>query len=299
MAKVRPYPYHVLDVFTTTRFAGNPLAVVLNADDMSDEAMQKIAREFNLSETIFVMAPAMNEHEARVRIFTPQYEMPFAGHPTVGCAVFLAERHWPKGSVDEVLVLEEEAGLVPVRVVRDNKTMRATFTAPVIPFPVGDELDRNAVAATLGLDVSELGDHPAQTHEGGPSFTYVHLRDVAALEKARVTEPHWSAVHVDAQRDSTFLYAPDGEGRYRTRMFAPGSGIGEDPATGSASAILASQLLQVDALDDGTTELQLIQGVEMGRRSEIDLAIDVTNGAIGAVRVSGSAVRVADGQVLA
>lgn len=299
MAKVRPYPYHVLDVFTTTRFAGNPLAVVLNADDMSDATMQRIAREFNLSETIFVMAPAMDEHEARVRIFTPLYELPFAGHPTVGCAVFLAERHWPKGPVNETLVLEEEAGLVPVHVVRENKTSKATFTAPVLPYPVGEELDREAIAAALGLDLSDLGSHPARAHEGGPRFTYVHLRDVAALEKARVTEPLWSEVHRDSTRDSTFLYALDGEGRYRTRMFAPGSNIAEDPATGSASAILASQLLEAGTLKDGTTNLHLTQGVEMGRRSEIAVSIDVSNATIEAVRVGGSAVRVADGQVLA
>lgn len=299
MSKAHPYPFHVLDVFTTTRFAGNPLAVVLNADSMSGETMQAVAREFNLSETIFVMAPENDGHEARVRIFTPRYEMPFAGHPTIGCALFLAERHWPKGKVDEVLVLEEEAGLVPVRVTRAGGPMEATFTAPVIPHPVGDELDKAQVAAALGLSAEELGADPVHRHEGGPAFTYVPLRDIEALGRAAPCEPQWSGTMGTGDRDSTFLYASDGESRYRTRMFAPHAGIAEDPATGSASAILASQLLASGRLNEGETRLHLTQGVEMGRRSEIDVAIDVSKGQIAQVRVSGCAIRVSDGQILA
>ena len=298
-----PYHFHVLDVFTERRFAGNPLAVVLNADAMSGKAMQAVAREFNLSETIFVLAPDDPAHEAKVRIFTPVYEMPFAGHPTVGAAIHLAERRWPKGALDETIVLEEQAGLVPVRVVREKGRIRATFTAPVVPYPIDGAPNRAMAARALGLSEDDLHpDHPVALHEGGPNFLYVPLASLGALARARPSEPHWSeAVNRDG-RDAAYCYAPDPDGEglaFRARMFAPGGGTYEDPATGSASAILASQLLSAGALTDGTTAITLRQGVEMGRPSEIGLEVEVVNGAIGAVRVSGSAARVSDGQILA
>ena len=298
MTKAHPYPYHVLDVFTSERFSGNPLAVVLNADDMPGAAMQKVAREFNLSETIFVMAPDADEHEARVRIFTPRYEMAFAGHPTVGCAIFLAERHWPKGKIDETLVLEEQAGLVPVHVRRDHGPMEATFAVPIVPQPTGTTVDRGDAAAALDLSVDDLLPHAVAEHEGGPTFTFVGLKTLEALGRARPVEPLWSSAMATGTRDSTFLYVEEEAGRYRTRMFAPLAGIPEDPATGSASAILASQLLSEGELSEGTTMLTLQQGVEMGRPSEIAVEIDVADASLVEVRVMGRAIRVADGQVL-
>ena len=297
----KPYHFHVLDVFTSRRYAGNPLAVVLGADDLDEGAMQRIAAEFNLSETIFVMAPENTDHEARVRIFTPRYEMPFAGHPTIGCAIHLAERHWSKGRIDETLVLEEGAGPVPVRVTRADGAIRATFTAPVIPRPAGTEPDRAAIARALRLAPEDLADdHPVAAHEGGPRFLYVPLRDVEALGRAEPLGPGWSdAVPKDAHSLYCYAPSPDDAVDYQARMFAPDAGIMEDPATGSASAILASQLLGAGALPEGTTGLSLRQGVEMGRPSEIGLEIDVAGEAIAAVRVSGSAVRVSDGQIFA
>ena len=312
----KPYPFHTLDVFTADRYAGNPLAVVLNADGMMAETMQAIAAEFGLSETIFVMAPEVEGHEARVRIFTPVHEMPFAGHPTIGCAVHLAERHWPKGAFDEVLTLGEEAGPVPVRVRRakGEKRVRATFTAPVIPRAMDGEFDRAAVAAALGLAPDDIrADHPIAAHEGGPSFLYVPLASLDALARARPTEPHWSGAMLRTPPtpgatagDSTYCYAPDPEGdpkgdgmTFRARMFAPAGNIPEDPGTGSASAILASQLLAAGTLPEGTTAIRLRQGVEMGRPCEIEVEADVAKGALTAVRVSGTAVRMMDGQIMA
>ena len=297
----RPYHFHVLDVFTERRYEGNPLAVVLGADDLSGTAMQAIAAEFNLSETIFVMAPREEGHEARVRIFTPRYEMAFAGHPTVGCAIHLAERHWPKGRIDETLVLEEDAGPVAVQVTRLEGRMRATFTAPVVPGPIGLSPDPHALARALHLDPADIReDHPLAAHEGGPRFLYVPLNDVDALARARPLGPGWRDA-VPADCHSVYCYAPGGEEGvdYRARMFAPDAGINEDPATGSASAIFASQLLAGGALAEGTTTLTLRQGVEMGRPSEIGVEADVEGGALTAVRISGSAVRVSDGQILA
>ena len=307
----KPYPFHTLDVFTAERFSGNPLAVVLNADDLAPETMQRVAAEFGLSETIFVMAPDDPAHEARVRIFTPVHEMPFAGHPIVGCAVHLAERHHPKGAFGAEMVLEAEAGPVPLRVERrrGEKRMAATFTAPVTPRAMAGAFDRKAVAAALSLEPADVrDDHPIRAHEGGPTFLYVPLASVDALARARPSEPRWSeTMRRDPlrpgahERDSTYCYAPDpsadGLG-FRTRMFAPGGGVPEDPATGSASAILASQLLDAGALGNGTTRVALRQGVEMGRPSAIALEIDAADGALAAVRVTGTAVRVMDGQIM-
>lgn len=316
----RPYPFHTLDVFTATRYAGNPLAVVLQADDLTAAQMQVIAAEFGLSETIFVMAPDDTAHEARVRIFTPVHEMPFAGHPIVGCAVHLAERQQPKGAFEADMVLQAQAGPVPVRLRREkgDKRVSATFTAPVVPHRRPGELDRRAIAAALDLAPDDIrADHPIGVHEGGPNFLYVPLASVEALGRARPTEPHWGAAVMRGPglggaelRDSLYAYAPDpdapdpgaspdGAGlAFRARMFAPAGGVPEDPATGSASAILASQLLDAGELPAGTTRVALRQGVEMGRPSEIALEVDVADGALATVRVTGSAVRVMDGQIM-
>ena len=301
----RSLAFHTLDVFTTTRFAGNPLAVVTGADELGTDAMQAVAREFNLSETVFVSAPDDERHEASVRIFTPTHEMPFAGHPTIGCAILLAERHWPKGRIDEVLVLEEKAGLVPVRVEREgpgHAPIRASLTAPVTPTPRGEALDPRFATEGLGLPADAVReDHPVRVHEGGPSFLYVPLRDAEALGAARPAGAAFEALTAAAGCGSVYAYALEsGEavGEVHARMFAPDAGIVEDPATGSAAAILASQLLGVRALGEGTTSLDVRQGVEMGRPSEIGLEIDVEAGALAAVRVSGRAVRVMDGQII-
>ena len=151
--------FHTLDVFTSRKFHGNPLAVVLDADGLTGERMQTIAREFNLSETIFVMKPEDPRNTARVRIFFPRGEMAFAGHPTVGCAVLLAEgKHKAGCSFETEIRLEENAGLVPVRVSRIGGAARAMFTAPVLPFRVDAKLpDAAAIAGALGLTEEEIG----------------------------------------------------------------------------------------------------------------------------------------------
>jgi trans-2,3-dihydro-3-hydroxyanthranilate isomerase len=150
--------FHTCDVFTDRAFQGNPLAIVLGADDLTPAQMQTIAREFNLSETIFVQQPRDPAHTARVRIFFPTAEIPFAGHPTIGCAIHLATAMAGSGDFDRDLVLEEEAGLVPVRVWRRGGMVRAEFRAPVVPHGVTDAPDRDRalkvarLAAALGLD---------------------------------------------------------------------------------------------------------------------------------------------------
>ena len=289
-------PFHTLDVFTETAFAGNPLAVVLGADGLTTAQMQTIAREFNLSETIFVMAPRDPAHTARVRIFFPTAEIPFAGHPTIGCAILLAEEAH-EGDFATMITLEEEAGLVPVSVTRKAGRIMAELTAPVLPYPAGGTPDPALLAAALDLAPEDLGPHLPGTHEGGPRFLYAPVASLDALARARVVEPHWSRLIAAHGVDSAYLYTKGEDCDFRARMFSPTAGIPEDPATGSASAILAAQLLANGAVKDGTTILTLHQGVEMGRPSILRLTIEAAGGALTAVRIAGSAVRIGEGRL--
>jgi trans-2,3-dihydro-3-hydroxyanthranilate isomerase len=292
-------PFHVYDVFTDRPFAGNPLAIVEEADGLSDTQMQTIARQFGLSETIFVQTPEDAAHTARVRIFTPTAEIPFAGHPTVGCAVFLADRL----GLAEV-TLEEMAGLVPVRITKGPTGPVAEFTAPRIPAPIGTAPTRAQIAAAIGVSETEIGSHAPAGFEAGPAFLFAQLAGLDALARARPAEPGWSALLDAAGIDDTgrspvglYVYAADDDADLRGRMFAPHDGIPEDPATGSATAILSAQLLACHALADGRTVLNLRQGVEMGRPSALRLTVDVSDGQLREIRVAGSACPVAEGRI--
>ncbi|WP_373504732.1 PhzF family phenazine biosynthesis protein [Aestuariivirga sp.] len=294
--------FHTYDVFTAKPFAGNPLAIVEDADGLSDAQMQTICREFNLSETIFVMKPQDPANTASVRIFYPGGEMPFAGHPTVGCAVHLAQKKYKPGcSFETVIRLEEVAGLVPVKVSRIGDVPRAQFTAPVIAV-VTDVAQpaAGAIAMALGLDEADIGfgAHRARLLQGGTRCLLVPIGSRAALQRARPCEPHWSSLVGPLGTDMAYLYTPGGdrsETAYRARMFAPTGGIPEDPATGSATAILATQLLEFEALKDGTHRWQLEQGYEMGRPSDLWLEADVADAKLTAVRVAGQAVQIMSG----
>ena len=294
--------FHTLDVFTSRRFGGNPLAVVLNAGDLATDEMQTIAREFNLSETIFAMRPAHPANTAKVRIFFPTGEIPFAGHPTVGCAILLAEQKYKPGcSFETEIRLEEVAGLVPVKVTRIGDVPRAMFTAPVIPFPVDVPIPTVETAAqALGLGPSDIGfdGHGIGVYQGGPRFFYVPLNGRAALSGAKPIEPHWSALTRSLGVDNAYVYVRGGDDpqtAFRARMFAPASGIVEDPATGSATALLAAQLLRAEKPGDGTHRWALEQGYEMGRPSNLHLEADVRVGKLTSVRVAGQAVHVMQG----
>ena len=293
--------FHTCDVFTDRAFAGNPLAIVLGADDLTSAQMLTLAREFNLSETIFVQRPADPAHTARVRIFFPTAEIPFAGHPTIGCAIHLATAMAEPGDFDARIVLEEEAGLVPVRVWRRGDETRAEFIAPVLPHAVPDATiaASDQMAAALGLSPADIGfdAHRSGLWQGGPRFLYAPVASLEALARARPIEPAWSQVIGAAGVDSIYLYAKGQECDYRARMFSPTAGIPEDPATGSASAILAAQLLASGALTEGETRLALRQGVEMGRPSEIGLTVVVDGGKVREVRIAGGAVPVASGRI--
>jgi len=282
--------FHIYDVFTTTPFTGNPLAIVEGADDLSVAQMQTLARQFNLSETIFVQRPDDPAHTAKVRIFFPTAEIPFAGHPTIGCALHLAR------DAADTITLEEQAGLVPVTITRDGGTALAEFTAPKLPVRHAPTPPHAMIAAALGLQPARIGPHDPGVWQGGPAFLYVPVADLDTLAAARPLEPAWTGLMAAAEVDSAYLYTATPEG-LRARMFSPGAGIPEDPATGSATALLAAQLLANGALPEGTTAQHLTQGVEMGRPSALRLTVDVTQGTLTAIRVAGSAVKIAEGTI--
>lgn len=289
------YRYHTLDVFTDRLFGGNPLAVFTDARGISDAQMQAVARELNLSETVFVLPPEAGGTR-RVRIFTPGSELPFAGHPTVGTAILLvALGEVPAQEGETEVVLEEGVGPVPVRVrVRGGSPDFAQLTAAQPPV-VGPAPAREELAALLGLAPADLSDdwEPAMA-SAGVGFTVIPLRDVAALGRARLDLTAWERVlaHTDAPGVYPVVPAAPGE-TVRVRMFAPAMGIPEDPATGAAAAALAGYLAR-DA-QQGTLRWTVEQGEEMGRPSTIYLEADVYNGIVLRSRVGGSAVMVSEG----
>ena len=289
--------FHTLDVFTSTPYTGNPLAVVLGADGLTDSQMQTITREFNLSETIFVQTPDDPAHTAKVRIFCPACELPFAGHPTVGCAILLAELA-NEGDFMTEITLEEVTGLVPVQVERRAGATTAEFVAPVIPVDAGGVLPTPAIAAeALGITAADIGfgAHKSGHWQGGPDFLFIPVATRDALRNAKPSGS-WLDMTAAAKTQSVYVYCESGGG-YESRMFAPEHGMPEDPATGSASAILAAQLLASGALVDGTNRIALSQGEDMGRPSEIALTVEVEDQVITQIRIKGAATRFNHGQI--
>lgn len=292
-------PYALMDVFTDRPYAGNPLAVVADAGALTAAQMQAMAREFNLSETIFIRPPADPRHAASVRIFLPDAEIPFAGHPTIGCAIHLARAARGDGDWDMTITLEEQAGLVPVRVWQQGGVTRGELVAPVLPRPQGPALPPDLVAAALGLAPGQIGlpGLAPGIWAGGPAFAMIPLDDRAALAAARPRAPHWAALAALAPIVGAYLYAPGADCDWQARMFAPGAGVAEDPATGSATAILAGPLAAAGRLARGDTRLTLRQGVEMGRPSDLTLTTVMDQGGLTQVRVAGAAVTLARGQI--
>ena len=256
--------YFTTDVFTETLFGGNPLAVVIDAEGLSSAQMQAIAREFNYSETTFVLPPDDPAHTAKVRIFTPGNELPFAGHPNVGTAYILA-RH--RQDLPETLLFEEKAGLVPVKLLPDG----AELTAPQ-PLTTKSEADPARVAAALGLqpgDIVTKNHRPVIASVGVP-FMIVEIASREALRRAKVAiGPFAELLPLDGT-DGIYFYTKDAGGEdcdIQARMFSPLDGIGEDPATGSATATTAALIAKVSGKDELT--LRIHQGVDMGRPSRL------------------------------
>jgi len=291
---VKSYEYCTLDVFTESRFGGNPLAVVLDADGIDEATMQHVAREFNYSETTFVMRPSDASHTARVRIFTPGSELPFAGHPTVGTAFALASLGRIPAQTRDI-VFEEGVGPVPVRVDRnaDGSIRRCVLTTAQSPERIETLDDRNAAAAMLGLPAAAVV-ADAEVWSCGLAFLVVPLVDVHALAAARLDLARWSTQLASRSTQKVYPIARSNESQWRARMFAPGQGVPEDPATGSAAAALAGWLARHIA-GDGDRAWQILQGQEIGRPSTIELLYKQTGDVARRVRVGGAAVMFARG----
>lgn len=288
--------YYTLDVFTDRPFTGNPLAVFPDAGELGNDAMQAIARELNLSETVFVGAPA-DRNRLPVRIFTPARELPFAGHPTVGTALLLAELGRLEGDANGgfELVLEQKVGPVPVTISPAAPRRSARFRTARLPEVTPSTLDRATAAALVGLDATLVIADPVVASCGG-AFQLIELADADALARAELDLARWRAcLAADAAPELYYYTRAGGEADLRARMFAPAIGIFEDPATGSAAAALAGYLATLRR-DDGIQSLIIGQGTEMGRPSLIQTEVIQHRGRVEAVYVSGRAVIVAEGR---
>lgn len=297
-----------VDVFTTVRFAGNPLAVIPDARGLSSEDMQRIAIEFGYSETTFVLPPAdPSANDANVRIFTPATEVPFAGHPNVGTAFVLGQLPSLFGKpVGNTLRFEEKAGIVTVSLAKDDSgaVTGATIRAPG-PLTVGTTIPLELVARCVSISTAQIrfDNHAPVIASVGLAFAFAELKSLEALASARpnVTEFHIAdEVHgKEAEGFPLFLYVRDEKDpwKIRARMFAPLDNVMEDPATGSASAALGAFLVSKLEERDIAVMPTIEQGVEMGRRSVIELEVRKEGGEVKDVLVSGSCVKVMKGSV--
>jgi trans-2,3-dihydro-3-hydroxyanthranilate isomerase len=290
--------FATLDVFTDRPFVGNPLAVVLNGEGLETATMQAIAREFGHPETVFVLPAADPAHRARLRIFTPGRELPFAGHPTVGTAVLLGRLDGDGGRREIVLA----EGIGPVRCTVepvDSRRGRATFVLPQLPSESGPAPDPQAIAAALGLSPGDIGFgrfRPSRWSAGNPA-TFVPVASRAAVSNCRPDPVKFATTFADG-----VIYVFCGECAepghdYHARMFAPALGVAEDPATGSAAAAFAGLLAAHGGLGEGEHTTTIEQGYAMGRPSLMRLTLELRSGRLVAAAVGGDAVVVTEGSI--
>lgn len=286
-----------VDVFTDRRFGGNPLAVVLDGAGLTTGQMQAVAGEFNLSETTFVLSPKDPAHTAEVRIFTPKSELPFAGHPNVGTAFVLAQR----GPLRDPLVFEEQAGLVPLDLLREGgSVVGARLTAPQ-PLARGADIAAEIIAGacSLAADDIETRHHQPCVASCGTAFILAEVKTRRALESAAPRREIFARHFPVGGATGIHLYFRDGaEGiDVRARMFAPSQGVPEDPATGSANLSLAGLLASLRPEPELSLALHIVQGVEMGRPSRLETSAEKRGGRVVETRIGGRCVPVARGTI--
>jgi trans-2,3-dihydro-3-hydroxyanthranilate isomerase len=303
------YHFYWLDVFTQQVFGGNQLAVFPEAQGLGDAQMQQIAREFNISETVFLFPPETPTGTRRARIFTPGRELPFAGHPTIGAVHVLATiGRGPHTSPPRQIVLEEGVGPVPVSIQEQSGgTLFIQLSAARAPEFRPLTIVPSAFAPALNLEPADFESPlPAGIVSCGTPFVILPLKNADALRRARLnfdawqqlvasgalgtTDPLWTE-HVYPVTNDASVRPAD----LRVRMFAPGLGVTEDPATGSAAATLAAHLAKHATRPDGTLRWTIEQGIEIGRKSVLYLEADKNDGDVMAVRVGGYAVTVSEG----
>ena len=288
-----------VDVFTRTRFGGNQLAVLPEAEGLSDEQMQAIAREMNFSETTFVLPPTDPTADARVRIFTPGRELPFAGHPVVGTGFVLGRERGKRS-----LRLEVKIGTLGVEVdPGDGILGGAEMEQPVPTFEPAPNADPAVLAGLLGLDASDVvAETPAEIGSAGNPFLYVRLRSLDAVRRARGVPDAWERYFAGHGHAAVYLFTtetldPLATAHARMYSLALGASVREDPATGSASGPAGGYLLRHGLSRSG--RLLLEQGYEMLRPSQIDVELTVSGDTLTGVMVGGGVVLVAECTLLA
>jgi trans-2,3-dihydro-3-hydroxyanthranilate isomerase len=296
------FEFDTVDVFTDRRFGGNPLAVVANAEGLTSAQMQAVASEFNLAETTFVLPPADPAHTAKVRIFTPRAELPFAGHPNIGTAFVLARRGQVFGrTLGERLAFEEAAGLVPLDLIKEAGSVAgARLTAPQ-QLSVGPEIAADLVAAACALSAGDIETHHHRPRVAscGTGFVLTEVKDACRLAAARPRSEMFSQAVPAAGANGILLYVRGAEetGDIRARMFAPLLGVPEDPATGSANVALAGLLASLRPEPDLVLHLRIVQGVEMGRPSLLEASAEKRAGKVTQTRIGGRCVAVMQGTI--
>jgi trans-2,3-dihydro-3-hydroxyanthranilate isomerase len=295
------YRFSTCDVFTDTRFGGNQLAVLPEADGLHAAQMQQIAREFNFSETAFVLPPQAG-HTCRVRIFTPAAEVPFAGHPNIGTAFVLASMgvFGPLDAPTSV-TFEEQAGLVPVSIERRHEgRIRCELAAPQ-RLSHGVTVAAQSVAAAVSLSASDIltTSHAPRVASVGLPFLIAELTDRAALARARPDISGLESLIAEgvASPDVHLYVRTSDDFDIRARMFAPMDGVPEDPATGSANCALVALLTHLDEAADGAFSWRIAQGVEMGRPSVLEARTEKRDGAVEGVWIGGECVLVCEGSI--
>ena len=292
------YRYFICDVFTDKKFCGNQLAVLPEAEGLSNSQMQQIAREFNFSESAFVFSPELGQTR-KVRIFTPTEEVPFAGHPNIGTAFVLA-KDGAFGDFREPVkvIFEEKVGFVPITIRYDaGNQIWCELSAPE-ELSIGDSVPTEFSASLLSLDTGDIvtTTHPPQVASVGLPFLFIELSSLDVLQRAKVNMPQFNRlidrgivtyIHMYVKRTDDF--------DIRARMFAPIDGVLEDPATGSANCALIALLTYYDSATDTDNNWRISQGIEVGRPSVLNGRTEKRNGKITGVWIGGNSVLISKG----
>ena len=292
--------YYTVDVFTSERFGGNQLAVIQDASDIPEYLLQKIAREFNYSETTFVYPPDKASNDCKVRIFTPGLEVPMAGHPTIGTAYVLLSMGIIKPENRNFLMLEEKVGDIRVDFIHDESGYHSiTMNQPLPEFgPV--EQDYKLVAGLLSINSEEIDlDHPIQSVSCGNNFLYVPLKSLKTVENLQIRLEILKAAQLQLSSSEIFVFTNETKytsSDYHCRMFAPLFGVPEDPATGSAAGPFGCYLVK-NGMSDGSL-ITVEQGFEIDRPSLLKVHIEGNRDNITGVKVSGEVVMVSEGKMI-
>ncbi len=296
------YLFYTVDVFTNTIFGGNQLAVFPDAEGLSSEIMQKIASEFNFSETVFILPPTVTNATQKLRIFTPTQELPFAGHPTLGAAYILGLTDDSLNKDDNHnLIFEEGVGLVPITIkFRNNQPIYTELTSPQLPEFSDDIPSIEALAEILSLKIEDFrqDNYSPQAVSCGLPFLFVPLHNREALKRIKLNSDRWQQILGNAWASSLYVFCFDPEyeeSNIRARMFAPGLGVTEDPATGSAAAAFGGYLGIRETEKNGQFHWRIEQGFEMGRPSFLEVKTEKVDEKINKICVGGSSILVTKG----